>query len=253
MSGETADLDERLQLWCVQFGRRAGEGLASTAEVTWLDRVAEELPALRRTLTALATAEDCVRGLTLAVALGGYWAVRGPVTEGLRWLSTFFEIDRDSLRLPAQLRAIGIGWVDRLAVTAAGSPDVDSVRGTRSTVLAYPHTPQLWLSASDPLARALVAAGERTEALAVIDEAIRVARTADDPFWLSEYLYRRAQLEWMTGDHQWVIAYAQEALAVASTCGHERIAARSQVLVAACLLARRAPVAATRPDRTEDS
>ena len=244
MSGETGDLDARLQLWCVQFGRGAGAGLASTQEVTWLDRVAEELPALRRTLTALAAAEDCARGLPLAVALGAFWAVRGPVTEGLGWLSRFLEMDRVSQRVPAQLHAVGVGWANRLALAAASSSDIGSVRSSRSTVLAYPHTPQLWLSASDPLARALVAAGERAEALTVIDEAIRVARTTDDAFWLSEYLYRRAQLEWMTGDPHCALTHAQEAFAVATTCGHLRIAARSQVLTAACLVAGHAPAEA---------
>ncbi len=244
MSGERADLDESLQQWCLGFGRRAGDGLASTDEASWLDRVAEELPALRRTLAGLADAEDGARGLPLAIALGTFWAVRGPVIEGLRWLTTFLEMDRSSQQLPAQLHAIGAGWAGRLALAAGAPLDVDSVRSSRSTVLAYPHTPQLWLAASDPLARALVAAGERTEALSIINEAIRIARTVDNAFWLSEYLHRRAELEWMTGDHRWALAHAQEALAVATTCGHPRIGARSQVLVAACLLAGQAPIEA---------
>ena len=76
----------------------------------------------------------------------------------------------------------------------------------------------------------------------LIDAGADRARDSDDSYWLSTYLFRRSYLHWAQarGDrvHR-VVPYVEEALAVARTHGHRRVAARAASLLSLCRVAER--------------
>ncbi|MET0863876.1 MAG: LuxR C-terminal-related transcriptional regulator [Nakamurella sp.] len=240
MSGEAEPISARLHDWCLDFATRADRGLASTDEQSWLDRIEDELPVLRKTLTAFANAGEPVRGITLAAGIAGFWAVRGPLAEANQWLQTFLEIDRVGGGLTSQLRAIAVAWANRLGLQTDGRVNIGDVRSARATVVGQPCSPALWLRSTDQLIYGLVALGEVTESLTMIEDGLRLARATRDSYWTSLYLYRRASVAYMTmatDPANSASACAEEAVAVATDHGHRRIAAQSQALVAFCRLA----------------
>jgi|GEM_PF-1238484 len=242
MSGEAGAVRGRLHEWCLEFAGRAERGLASTDEQSWLDIIEDELPALRQTLTAFASEGNATGGVTLAAGIAGFWAVRGPLVEAIRWLRTFLEIDRAGGVLSLQLRAIAVAWANRLGLQTEGLANISDARTARATVLGQPCSPALWLRSTDHLIYGLVALGEATESLAIIEEGLRLARATQDSYWTSLYLYRRACVAWMTIGTEpatSALACAEEAVAVATDYGHHRLAAQSLAMVAFCRLAER--------------
>ena len=103
-------------------------------------------------------AEDsyAARGVTLAAGIAGFWTIRGPLIEALQWFRTFLAIDRAGGRLPDQLRAVAIGWANRLGLESGDLPDVEATREARRTILAHPSSAALWLRSTDHLIYELI-------------------------------------------------------------------------------------------------
>lgn len=249
MSGELRLVQGRMHDWVLDFARKAERGTYSADERCWLNRIDDELPLIRHTLTAFARDSDAARGVMVAAGIAGFWTIRGPLAEALEWFRTFLAIDRAGGRLPDQLRAVAIGWANRLGLESGDLPDVNATRDARTTILGQPSSAALWLRATDHLIYELInglgAAAASTpstaavptdtldECLALVADGITRARSANDSYWLSQYLFWRAQLEWMSGRRD-AQPYAEEAVAVSQENRHPRIAAKSQALVAVC-------------------
>ncbi len=249
MSGEQRAVQARLQEWTLDFARRAERGIYSADERRWLSRIDDELPLIRHTLTAFAQDSDAARGVTLAAGIAGFWTIRGPLVEALQWFRTFLAIDRAGGRLPDRLRAVAIGWANRLGMESGDLPDTGETRAARTTVVAHPCSAALWLRSTDHLIYELIsglgAASASTpvyavpptdpldECLALVAEGITLAGSSNESYWLSHYLFLRAQLEWMSGRLD-ALPFAEEAVAVSRDGMHPRIAAKSQALVGVC-------------------
>ena len=248
MSGEQRVVQGRLQDWTLDFARRAERGIYSADERRWLNRIDDELPLIRHTLTAFAQDGEAARGISLAAGIAGFWTIRGPLVEALQWFRTFLAIDRAGGKLPDQLRAVAIVWANRLGLEAGDLPDIGETRMARTTVVTHPCPAALWLRSTDHLVYELInglgAVSANTpvdaapptdpldECLTLVAEGVNRARAAHDSYWLSHYLFLRAQLEWMSGHD--ALPYAEEAVAVSQDSRHPRIAAKSQALVGVC-------------------
>ena len=233
--------------WISPAGPNAGS--TSADERRWLDRIERRTAVIRHTLTAFAHDGDAARGVTLAAGIAGFWTIRGPLVEALQWFRTFLAIDRAGGRLPDQLRSVAIVWANRLGLEAGDLPDIGETREARTTVVEHPGSAALWLRTTDHLiyelinglgalssstqAQAEMPTDPLDECLALVAEGITLARSANDSYWLSHYLFLRAQLEWMSGRHD-ALPYAEEAVAVSQDSRHPRIAAKSQALVGVC-------------------
>ena len=242
MSGELDDVRARMYDWCLGFVERAGRGLASAQERRWLDLIEQELPTIRTTLAAFAKSSDAVRGVALVTAVADLWIQRGPIREAMTWLRTFLDIDRAHGQLSDVERGMAVCWMQRLRQESGEPPKLDELRRARASVVSGRCSPAQFHRSTDHLVSALLLDGDLAECRDLIDAGADRARDSDDSYWLSLYLFRRSYLHWTQarGDrvHR-VVPYVEEALAVARTHGHRRVAARAASLLGLCRVAER--------------
>ena len=242
MSGELDDVRARMYDWCLGFVERAGRGLASAQERRWLDLIEQELPTIRTTLAAFAKSSDAVRGVALVTAVADLWIQRGPIREAMTWLRTFLDIDRVHGQLSDVERGMAVCWMQRLRQESGEPPKLDELRRARASVVSGRCSSGQFHRSTDHLVSALLLDGDLAECRDLIDAGTDRARDSDDSYWLSQYLFRRSYLHWAQarGDrvHR-VVPYVEEALAVARTHGHRRVAARAASLLGLCRVAER--------------
>jgi predicted ATPase/DNA-binding CsgD family transcriptional regulator len=242
MSGELEDVRSRMYDWCLGFVERADRGLASAQERRWLDLIEQELPTIRTTLAAFAKTSDAVRGVALVTAVADLWIQRGPIREAMTWLRTFLDIDRVHGQLSDVERGMAVCWMQRLRQESGEPPKLDELRRARTSVVSGRCSPGQYHRSTDHLVSALLLDGHLAECRDLIDAGADRARDSDDSYWLSTYLFRRSYLHWKQarGDrvHR-VVPYVEEALAVARTHGHRRVAARAASLLSLCRVAER--------------
>ena len=112
-AGEKMVLLDHHFAWCLSLAQRAERELVGPAQQEWLDRLEQEHDNLR---VALAWSQrDDQPGtpqLQLATALWRFWATRGHLSEGRRWLEGALSTRDD---VPAALRAHGLNNAGNLA------------------------------------------------------------------------------------------------------------------------------------------
>jgi non-specific serine/threonine protein kinase len=183
--GEDAATRRRHAAYYVDLAERAARQLHGPSQVIWLTRLERERDNLRAALSWAQSEPDAEVLLRLAVALVPFWEVRGPFSEGRRWLELALHFDgRTGARPDFQLRALlGMG---RLALWQA---DLDAALGAfeQSLSLARQH--------DDPLlkAEALTWLGTTYRRQGALDQAEAVLR---DGLALHEALDDRAGAAW---------------------------------------------------------
>ena len=242
MSGEAEQVRARVDQWSLEFAERAERGLISPGEQRWLGIVEVELPTIRRTLAAFAARSDSIRGLALVTALADYWIRRGPIREALTWLGTFLDLDLIPDRLSTQERELAVCWTQRLLLEAGQPPQVHEIRRARSVLVGQRCSADQWFRSTEHLVRSLIAAGEVNETLELVGAALARSRATEDSYWLSQFLLRRAEAQWIAAHSAGsadVVAHVEEALAVARNFGYDRIAAQAEGLLGLCWVAER--------------
>ncbi len=111
-AGEAALLASRHRDWAVDLTEHANLGLTSRDQLSWYGRVVDELANFR------AARAWCERdplggepGLRLAAALGRYWQVRAPRSEGRSWLASALAAAPTE---PSAARARALTWCGQL-------------------------------------------------------------------------------------------------------------------------------------------
>jgi predicted ATPase len=84
-SGELQQLELRHASFYARYAERAWEGMRGSSVRSWLDRLEQELPNLRTSLSFLLDSGDAPAALRLSTRLRTFWAARSP-TEGSEWL-----------------------------------------------------------------------------------------------------------------------------------------------------------------------
>jgi predicted ATPase/DNA-binding XRE family transcriptional regulator len=111
--GEHVTLNDAHLDWRLAFAQRAAGELRGPAQRQWLDWLEHDHDNLRATLAwAEQDATRSLRGLQLAAALWRFWALRGHLAEGRRWLDTALSAEPDA---PADLRAEALNAAGNLA------------------------------------------------------------------------------------------------------------------------------------------
>ncbi|MBV9357985.1 MAG: helix-turn-helix domain-containing protein, partial [Chloroflexi bacterium] len=110
--GEAALLATRHRDWAVAFAEQACGELTGRDQLIWYGRLSDELANFR------AAATWCKRdprggepGLRLAAALGRYWQVRAPRSEGQTWLAQALDAGSTA---PSAARARALTWCGQL-------------------------------------------------------------------------------------------------------------------------------------------
>ena len=84
-AGERDDALEGLVRYCTDEASLAAVGLVALDQVSWLDRVREDLESYRAALTWLLDCGRPAEASHIAWSLFFFWFIRGHATEGLRW------------------------------------------------------------------------------------------------------------------------------------------------------------------------
>jgi predicted ATPase/DNA-binding CsgD family transcriptional regulator len=229
--GELCAAQDGLLSWSLDFAERAIDGTDSPAERHWLRRIDRELPNLRAALNLLQERSDVLRGARLAEAIGPFWAHRGPMSEGRRWLSAFLDLDRHDPRLSVRARAAATAWSVRLAIDE-GEFGLDQLVAARGILAQEPDADIDWLRATEHLAYGLTMRGELDAADELTNAGIERATLADLPYWRCVFLQRRALSAQRHSRPDLAVRYAQEAIVAARAIGYDRIIARAEQVIA---------------------
>jgi predicted ATPase/DNA-binding CsgD family transcriptional regulator len=229
-AGELAAAQNCFLDWSVVFAGRAATGTESAAEAVWLDRIDRELPSLRAALSLLRELQNAARGVRMAADLGPFWAHRGPMAEGRRWLSEFLALDSDG-QLSARARATAVAWSVRLAIDE-GVFDLAPLAAARDTLAGEPDADVDWLRATEHLAYGLTMRGDLEVADELTGAGLDRANRLGLAYWRCIFLQRRAL---SAQRHSWralAVEYAQETVQAAQAIGYERIVARAEQIIA---------------------
>ncbi len=103
-NGEMASARHAHATYFLALAERAVPEWWGSAPGAWLDRLAEDYDNVRAALNWAIDRHDAELGCRLTTALHWYWRIRGPVSEGLRWMtSALAESDNVALSLRAAL------------------------------------------------------------------------------------------------------------------------------------------------------
>jgi predicted ATPase len=109
--GGSEELKEAHTIYYLRLGEEAARASQPSEQSTWLDRLEAERANLRAALGWSVESGDVDRGMSLAIALQGFWMLRGPLSEGRQWSETLAEARGGS----SALRAASLSAAGRLA------------------------------------------------------------------------------------------------------------------------------------------
>jgi non-specific serine/threonine protein kinase len=281
-SGEADTTLQTLAAWCLALVERAGGEYPWTATRTQLDELATEYANLRAALAWTFAHGDLETGARLAIALGWFWYVRGPVSEGRAWLERVLaagEAIPVGLRVDALLRGSELAHRQRDAAAA-------TMLATDGLALARTHgdadrieLSQVFLGiatrmlgdldqASELLTAALgsfrargdtvkmgwalrnlglaaMAAGDLGRATALLEEAVALTRQVGTEWEIASALGMQAGIAQEEGDWERSATLAEEALLLFHAHGDRLTVADVLSRLASVALHLGQPVAAT--------
>src|SRR5262249_5791377 len=111
-SGETGVVEREYAGYYLALAEKAEAELPRPRQVTWLNRLEQDHDNIQAVLTLCARDDDDgvfhELGLRLAVSLGWFWYVRGPMGQGRAWLERFARLTRANPAAAAtRARALG--------------------------------------------------------------------------------------------------------------------------------------------------
>jgi predicted ATPase len=186
-------------------------------QVDWLDRLTQERDNLRAAL-AWATEHDVKIAVSLVVALGRYWELRGAHEEGVNWLTAAARVAEDETQALKGLRAEALYWAGRLMWEV----DLSQVAPLLEQSLS------LWRSMADAagMGRCLAQLGylawhnrDLTEARALLRRALGHLRRSGDDRGLAQALCHVARVEYDEGNYEAVQAVTQESVELGTLIG----------------------------------
>jgi predicted ATPase/Tfp pilus assembly protein PilF len=215
-SGEAAEMTGRHLAWLLDYAGRAD--LEGPDQSAWLDLLDADQDNFQAGLERSLAGGNTGAALALAGALAPYWAIRGQIQEGRRWL------DAALSQAGAAGEGVGggtaVGARDAaqraLAVAMAGAAQLASVHGDTGAQLRYlERSLELWRGLGDPAALARCLAdlgsaahvrGDYAGALARYTEALELARLSADSPVVARSLSGLGRLALHQGDHVRAVA-----------------------------------------------
>ncbi|HVG95668.1 MAG TPA: tetratricopeptide repeat protein [Chloroflexota bacterium] len=175
-AGETAAARARHLAWTVGWAERTAPLLIGHHQVRWLRRMALEHDNFRSALEWSRAAGDAASELRLAGALGRFWHLNGPSSEGRFWLRHALE---HSPPAPSAARALALNWAGRLA-TVNGDADDRQLLEESVAMARVAGDLRLLALAERHLSMAAQRQGDAAAARAALQAALETARRAGD-------------------------------------------------------------------------
>jgi ATP/maltotriose-dependent transcriptional regulator MalT len=184
--------------------------LFRATEPEQLERLAAELDNCRAALVWLDQQEDEATLLRLATGFGWFWFVRGFGTEAIAWLERA-RAPRSAVAAP--VRAAALTWASLLTLPRKDHAAAADLAGLGVQLLREAGEPSATLAmALLSLGRATGYGGDRVEAVAVLEEALRLARALDHPLFIGATLDTLAEFAFLDGELERATTLVTEAL-----------------------------------------
>jgi len=211
-SGEADATQQRQVEWALDLAERAASHLHGSTQAIWLNRLDTEHDNLRAALQYTLDHDLIERGLQLAVAIQGFWRVRGHLSEAGQWLDRLLS---RGTAAPGAMRATALHAAaivsqmqgDRERARRLTEASLDLGREVGDDRLIAPALHNLGVIATD---RADFAA-----ASTYLEESLALARALGDPSLMRPPLYNLGTIELSQGSPGRAEARFQEALALA--------------------------------------
>jgi predicted ATPase/class 3 adenylate cyclase/tetratricopeptide (TPR) repeat protein len=234
-SGEAAETASRHCDHYFAMAKAANVGLASAQQADWIWRVETELDNMRSAMAlALAGGVDAFIAVKFAVAMQGFWILRGYSTEGRTYMKA-------ALALPAiQASDIAQAWglYVGAALAESQSDHVEARRMLESCLelrrgLGHPVDVAATLST---LSMARLQGGDATGAAAAEREALALFRGLDDRIGEAIGLLHLGQIATYLGEDEAARADLESGLAIARDIEHQEIEAECELVLGEILL-----------------
>ncbi len=227
---ESGDIGQRHAAYYLALAEEAGPALTGPDVVAWLARLDTEHDNLRAALRWAREQDDGATTLRLAAALWPFWARRGHLSEGRRWLTE--GLDRPAAAVAPSVRVSGLAGAARLAMDQAAY-DEAAQRCAQAVALAR-ELGDLRLLAAALNTRGLLTSRQDRYADSARDHqaALEQARAGADRAGEATALLGLAYAAMFTGDAAQASALARESLAAARDSGDRHALARVLFLLA---------------------
>ena len=210
----------------------ANKGLRGPEQADWLWKIEVELDNIRSAIAlSLSGAVDPFLAVKLAVAMQGFWILRGYSTEGRKLMKV-------ALSLPAiQASPVAQAWALYVAAAMAESQsDYGEAREMLETCLELRRTQgnDVDIAATlSTLSMARLHAGDAAEAAAGESEAIQIFRRNDDRRGEVIGLLHLGQISLHQGDDAMARSHLDQCLAIAREIRHQEVEGECELVLGA--------------------
>ena len=211
-SGEAEALGRDHAVWFLAVAERAEPFLKGAEQPAWLQRLEDDHDNLRQSLDWLLAHDETELAGRLAAALWLFWYMHGHVSEARRWLQRALEAGSDE---PSEMRAKLLDGAGYLAFEQSDDEAVGLLEASLSCAREVGATSTAAFAAAH-FGGVLAWTGNRGSdvqtALAVGEEAVRLARQTGDDYVLAVALNNLGATHDLLGDTERVAAYLEESL-----------------------------------------
>ena len=211
-SGEAEALGRGHAEWFLAVAERAEPFLKGAEQPAWLQRLEDDHDNLRQSLDWLLAHDETELAGRLAAALWLFWWMHGHFSEARRWLRRALEAGSDE---PSETRAKLLDGAGYLAFEQSDDEAVGLLEASLSCAKEVGATSTAAFAAAHfggVLAWTGNGGSDVQTALAVLDEAVRLARQAGDDYVLAAALNNLGATHDLLGDTERVAAYLEESL-----------------------------------------
>ncbi len=210
-SGEAEKLKRRHAEFYLELAEKAGPELKGQNAAEWLDRLEQEHDNLRVALE-WSLGNEPEKALRIVAAVHKFWARRGYLAEGSKWIKNVLAID--DAALDANLRATaysGIGYLSRMQgdLAAAESFIDEGLRLSRET-----GDEQLISIALGDLGIVKLLQGDLDKAKELVEKSLAIAREIDDRTHIAFMLNNLGEIARQQNDFHAAREFYEESLSI---------------------------------------
>jgi len=228
--GETAATAARHCEHYFAEAKEASRGLAGPQQADWVMRVEADLDNMRTAMAlSLAGGVDAVIAVKFAVAMQGFWTLRGYLTEGRKLVAAALALPAIQASDVAQAWALYVG-----AALAAVQSDHAEARLMLETCLALRRrlgNPVEIAATLSTLSLARLQQGDVVGAGEVEREALGIFRQLGDRFGEAIGLLHLAQIDLRLGNDERALEHLGQGLAIAREIGNQEIEGECELVL----------------------
>jgi len=229
-AGETATTAARHCEHYFEMTKAANQGLKGPHQAHWIRRIETELDNVRgATALALAGGIDAFISVKIAVAMQGFWILRGYSSEGRNVVRAALALPTVQASDMAQAWALYVG-----AALAQSQSDHAEARGMLQTCLELRRRMGNAIDIAATLSTlsvAQLAMGDATLAREGEQEALAIFRQSGDPVGEAIVLLHLGQIAQYVGDETEAVARLEESLGIARQIKHRETEGECELLL----------------------